>query len=317
MDKLHAMEVFVRVVEAGAFTRAAASLRIPKATATTLIQSLEAGLGVKLLNRTTRRIALTPDGAAYYERCVALLTELRETEDALKRTHASARGRVRVEVSSLMARLVIIPALADFFERYPGIQLELGCSDRPVDLIEEGVDCAVWSGELADSSLISRRVGLVHVATCAAPSYLARHGRPQHPKDLKEHQCINYFSPKTGKTLDWDFSKDGERIQSPFQGLIAINDANGYLAAAEAGLGVAQIPAFVLKESMDRGRLEPVLGEWFSDPVPLQVVYPQRQHLSNKVRVFVDWITALFAEHDAIQLRSLIGTPAPARLRVD
>jgi LysR family transcriptional regulator for bpeEF and oprC len=307
MDKLHAMEVFVRVAEAGAFTRAAASLHIPKASATTLIQGLEATLGVKLLNRTTRRVALTPDGAAYYERCVALLSELRETEEALRRTHASARGRVRVEVSSLMARLVIIPALPGFFESYPEIRLELGTSDRPVDLIEEGVDCAVWSGELADSSLVARRVGLVHVATCAAPAYLARHGWPLHPRDLSQHQCINYFSPKTGKMLDWDFSKDGERIQAQFTGPISINDANGYLAAAQAGLGVAQIPAFVLKESMDRGLLEPVLGEWFSDPVPLQVVYPQRQHLSNKVRVFVDWITELFAEHDAIQLRSLIG----------
>lgn len=304
------MEVFVRVVEAGAFTRAAASLGIPKATASTLVQGLEAALGVKLLNRTTRRIALTPDGAAYYERCVTLLAELRETEEALTRTHASARGRVRVEVSSLMARLVIIPALPAFFERYPEIRLELGCSDRLVDLIEEGVDCAIWSGELADSSLVARRVGLVHVATCAAPAYLASRGVPLHPRDLAHHQCINFFSPKTGRIVDWDFSKDGERIQAPFAGPISINDANGYLAAAQAGLGVAQIPAFVLKDSMDSGTLEPVLGEWFSDPVPLQVVYPQRQHLSNKVRVFVDWITELFAEHDAIQLRSLIGAPA-------
>jgi LysR family transcriptional regulator for bpeEF and oprC len=301
------MEVFVRVAQTGAFTRAAASLRIPKASATTLVQALEAALGVKLLNRTTRHVALTPDGAAYFERCVALLAELRETEEALMRTHRSPRGRVRVEVSSLLARLVIIPALSDFFERYPEIRLELGCSDRAVDLIDEGIDCAVWSGGLADSSLIARRVGLVHVATCAAPSYLARHGQPIHPRDLANHQCINFFSPLTGKTLDWDFSKDGERIQEPFSGPIAINDANGYLAAAQAGLGVAQIPAFVLKESMDRGLLEPVLGGWFSDPVPLQVVYPQRQHLSNKVRVFVDWIAELFAEHDAIQLRSLIG----------
>ncbi|MGA2552622.1 MAG: LysR family transcriptional regulator [Burkholderiaceae bacterium] len=307
MDKLHAMEVFVRVVDAGAFTRAAAQMRIPKATATTLIQALEASLGVKLLNRTTRRLALTPDGAAYYERCVELLSDLREIEEALTHTHASAQGRVRVEVSSLMARLVIIPALPRFFSLYPQIQLELGCSDRPVDLIEEGVDCAVWSGELADSSLVARRVGMVHVATCAAPSYLARHGRPQHPRDLASHQCINFFSPKTGKTVDWDFSKDGVRIQETLRGPLSINDANGYLAAAQAGLGVAQIPAFVLKDSMDQDLLEPVLGEWFSDPVPLQVVYPQRQHLSNKVRVFVDWIAELFAEHDAIQLRSLIG----------
>lgn len=307
MDKLHAMEVFARVVETGAFTRAAASLDIPKASATTLVQSLEAALGVKLLNRTTRRVALTPDGAAYYERCVALLAELRETEDALSHRQSNPAGRVRAEASSLMARLVIIPALPTFFARYPEIHLQLGCSDRPVDLVEEGVDCAVWSGELADSGLVARRVGLVHLATCAAPAYLARHGRPRHPRDLAAHQCINFFSPKTGRALDWDFSKDGVRIQAPLGGPISINDANGHLAAVQAGLGIAQIPAFVLKDSMDRDLLEPVLAEWISDPVPLQVVYPQRQHLSAKVRVFADWITELFFEHDAIQLRSLIG----------
>lgn len=304
MDKLQAMAVFVRVVEAGSFVRAADGLGLPKATATTLIQKLEAGLGVKLLNRTTRRLSVTPDGQAYYERCVAILADVRDTEEALRRANASPSGRLRVDVSTLMARLVIIPALPDFFARYPGIRLELGCSDHVPDLVEENIDCAVVSGEVSDQALIARRVGLLHIGTCAAPAYLAAHGRPSHPDDLAEHQCINYFSSRTGKTFDWIFAKDTQRIQTPLLGPIALDDANVYLSAAEAGLGIAQIPAFVLKESIEQGRLEPVLGEWISEPMPLSVVYPQNRHLSNKVRVFVDWIAALFADHDGIQLRS-------------
>ena len=311
MDKLQAMEVFVRVVEAGSFVRAADSLHLPKATATTLIQKLEATLGVKLLNRTTRRLSVTPDGLAYYQRCTAILADVRETEESLRQANASPSGRLRVDVSTLMARLVIIPALPDFFYRYPGIRLELGCSDHVPDLIEENIDCAVVSGELSDHTLVARRIGLLHIGTCAAPAYLARHGRPSHPDELAQHPCINYFSSRSGKTFDWVFAKDAQRIQTPLQGPIALDDANAYLSAAEAGLGIAQVPAFVLKEAIERGTLELVLGEWISEPMPLHVVYPQNRHLSNKVRVFVDWIAALFAEHDGIQLRSTLPQHRP------
>jgi LysR family transcriptional regulator for bpeEF and oprC len=311
MDKLQAMEVFVRVVEAGSFVRAADGLHMPKATATTLIQKLEAGLGVKLLNRTTRKLSVTPDGQAYYQRCTAILADVRETEEALSRANASPSGRLRVDVSTLMARLVIIPALPDFFARYPGIRLELGCSDHVPDLVEEHIDCAVVSGELNDQALVARRIGLLHIGTCAAPGYLAAHGRPTHPDDLAGHECINYFSSRSGKTFDWVFAKDTQRIQTPLEGPIALDDANVYLSAAEAGLGIAQVPAFVLKDAIERGTLELVLGEWISEPMPLHVVYPQNRHLSNKVRVFVDWIAALFAEHDGIQLRSTLPQHRP------
>jgi LysR family transcriptional regulator, regulator for bpeEF and oprC len=306
MNKLQAMEVFVRVVETGGMARAADSLKMPKATATTLIQQLEAGLGVKLLNRTTRSVSVTTDGAAYYPRCVAILAEVRETEESLAQRHATPQGRVRVEVPTLMARLVIVPALPNFFARYPDIELELGCSERRADLIEEGIDCAVWSGELEDSTLIARRVGQLYFGTCAAPSYLAAHGQPLHPDELKAHRCINHFSPRTGKIFDWVFAKNGARIQATLRGYIALDDENSYLAAAEAGLGVAQIPAFVLKEALERGSLELLLGDWFPEPAPLNIVYPQNRHLSSKIRVFVDWVAELFNEHDGIQLRSTL-----------
>jgi LysR family transcriptional regulator for bpeEF and oprC len=306
MNKLQAMQVFVRVVETGGITRAADSLHMPKATASTLIQQLEGTLGVKLLNRTTRSVNVTPDGAAYYSRCVAILAEIRETEESLAQRHASPQGRLRVEVPTLMARLVIVPALPTFFARYPDIDLQLGCSERRSDLIEEGIDCAVWSGELQDSTLIARRVGLLYFGTCASPAYIAAHGEPHHPDDLSAHRCINHFSPRTGKIFDWVFVKNGARIQASLRGYIALDDENSYVTAAEAGLGIAQIPAFVLKEAMERGSLELLLGDWFPDPAPLSVVYPENRHLSSKIRVFVDWVAELFSEHDGIQLRSTL-----------
>jgi LysR family transcriptional regulator for bpeEF and oprC len=304
INKLQAMQVFVRIVETGGVTRAADSLQIPKATATSLIQQLEASLGVKLLNRTTRRVSVTTDGAAYYPRCIAILTEVRETEESLAQRHAAPQGRLRVEVPTLIARLVIVPALPVFFARYPDIELQLGCSERRADLIEEGIDCALWSGELEDSTLIARRVGQLYFGTCASPSYLAAHGEPHHPDELKRHRCINHFSPRTGRIFDWVFAKNGARLQTTLRGHIALDDENSYLAAAEAGLGIAQIPAFVLKDAMERGQLELLLGDWFPEPAPLSVVYPQNRHLSNKIRVFVEWVAETFSEHDGIQLRS-------------
>jgi LysR family transcriptional regulator for bpeEF and oprC len=306
MNKLQAMEVFVRVVETGGITRAADSLSIAKATATTLIQQLEAALGVKLLNRTTRSVSVTTDGTAYYERCVAILAQVRETEESLAQAHGTPGGRLRVDVPTLMARSVIVPALPTFFARYRDIELQLGCSERRADLIEEGIDCAVWSGELEDSNLVARHVGELYFNTCASPSYLAAHGQPRHPDELTAHRCINHFSPRSGKIFDWVFAKNSARVMTSLRGHIALDDENSYVAAAEAGLGIAQIPAFVLKDAMERGSLELVLGDWFPEPVPLNVVYPANRHLSSKVRVFVDWVADLFSEHDGIQLRSTL-----------
>jgi LysR family transcriptional regulator for bpeEF and oprC len=306
INKLLAMQVFVRVVETSGITRAADSLQMPKATVTTLIQQLEADLGVKLLIRTTRSVRVTTDGAAYYPRCMDILTQIRETEESLAQRHATPTGRLRVEAPTLMARSVIVPALPDFFSRYPDIEIQLGSSERRADLLEEGIDCAIWSGELEDSRLIARRIGQLYFGTCASRNYLAAHGHPGHPDELSRHRCINHFAPRTGKTFDWIFAKNGRRIQTSLHGFIALDDENSYVAAAEAGLGIAQIPAFVLKEAMERGTLELVLGDWFAEPAPLNVVYPENRHLSSKIRVFVDWIAELFREHDGIQLRSTL-----------
>ena len=302
MDKLQAMEVFVQVVDTGSFTRAAENLQMPKATVSTLVRNLETTLSVKLLNRTTRQISVTADGAAYYERCLAILADVRDAEESLSASRASPTGRLRVDVATGFARHFLIPSLPDFFARYPGIDLELGCSDRPVDLIEEGVDCAVRGGELSDSTLIARRIGVLHFITVAAPSYIALHGRPTHPDDLQHHQCIKYFSAKTGKIYDWDFARDGQRIQMRVPVRVAVNDSNAYVAATLTGMGVAQLGIVIAQPYLASGQLERVLEDWCVDPLPLHVVYPQNRHLSAKVRAFVEWVAELFEASPTMRL---------------
>jgi LysR family transcriptional regulator for bpeEF and oprC len=315
MDKLQAMALFVRSVDNGGIGRAAETLGIPRATATTLIQRLEASLGVKLLNRTTRRLSVTPDGAAYYERAAAILADVRDAEEALSQRSVSPRGRMRVDAPTLIARSVIVPALPSFFASYPDIELALACNERHFDLVAEGIDCALWIGEIADTALVARRVGFVYFATCAAPAYIAAHGQPAHPRELAHHRCVNHFSARTGETVEWVFSKGTERVQALFPGYLALEDENSYVSAAEAGLGIAQIPAFAVKEATERGTLDLVLTDWFPEPMPLQVVYPQNRHLSRKVRVFVDWLAALISEHDGIQLRSTLPQSTSLRGR--
>ena len=311
MDKLQAMALFVRVVQTGGITRAADSLGIPPATASTLIRKLETQLGVKLLNRTTRRVNVTPDGQAYYARATAILDEVRDAEEALTQNQAAPAGRLRVDVPTLISRCVIVPALPGLFARFAALELALACNERHFDLVETGIDCALWIGEVEYPGLVARRVGSLYFATCAAPAYLAAHGVPKHPHDLARHRCLNRFSPRSGDTLEWVFSKGDERVQALLPGDLALEDENSYMAAAEAGLGIARVPAFILKDAMERGTLELVLGDWFPEPTPLHIVYPQSRHLSRKVRVWVDWLATLLEEHDGIQLRSTLPRRAP------
>ena len=326
INKLQAMEVFVQVVDAGSFTRAAETLQLPKATVSTLVQSLESSLSAKLLHRTTRLVTVTTDGAAFYERCVRILSDVRDAEESLSRTRLSPSGRLRVDVSTGLASEVLIPALPAFFERYPDIMLELGSTDRPVDLVEEGVDCAIRGGELWDTSLIARRVGVINFLTAAAPAYLERYGVPQHPRDLERHRCVNYFSTKTGKTYDWDFNRGNERIEIAMRGVLALNDSNVYVRAGLAGLGVIQMTDYQLLQHVAEGRMIQLLPDWTSDPLPVHIVYPQNRHLSAKVRVFVEWVSELFMTHPDMHMRVLsqsvpslpqtaapIHAPAPVR----
>jgi len=295
MDQLSAMRAFVRVVEAGTFTRAAQLLETPKPTVSKQIQLLEAHLRTKLLNRTTRRVTVTADGAAYYERVVRILADMDELDGSMTLSQASPKGRLRVDVSASIAMLSIIPSLPEFHARYPDIQVEIGVTDRVVDLVAENVDCVIRAGAIADQSLVARRIGAMAFVTCAAPSYLARHGEPRHPRELAtDHLVVGYFNGTAPRTHPMNFNRDGERIEIPGRYITAVNDSNAYVAAGLAGLGVIMAPVFMVEEHIGRGALRVVLPDWTSDPMQLHIAYARSRHLSNKLRVFVDWITDLF-----------------------
>lgn len=305
MDQLAAMRAFARVVEVGSFTRAAEVLDMPKATLTKLIQGLEAHLRTQLLHRTTRRVNVTPDGAAYYERAMRLLTDLNELDGSMTQSQTSPSGRLRVDVSAAVARLCIVPSLHSFHSRYPDIRIDLGVSDRPVDLIAENVDCVIRAGPLKDQALIARRIADLEFATCASPGYIQRHGEPEHPRDLETtHLVVGYFSTRSGRPYQVIFNAPGERLEFAGRALLSVNDGNAYVAAGVAGLGVIQAPRFMMQREIAEGALRPVLTGWNSDTLPLYVVYPPNTHLSNRLRVFVDWVADIFASGETIARRS-------------
>lgn len=289
------MQAYVRVVEAGTFTKAADSLGLPKATVTRLIQTLETHLRTKLLNRTTRRVTVTPDGAAYYERAMRLLSDLEELEGSMNQARMTPRGRIRIDVPGVVGREMIIPHLPDFYAKYPDIQIEMGVSDRPVDLIGDNVDCVIRGGELTDQSLVARRIGEFRFVSCATPEYLRRHGTPAHPRELGEapHRMVGYFSARTGKIVGDTFRRGDEVVEVVGNHTIAVNDADAYLQAGLAHLGVVQVTCFMAGPLLKTGELVRVLEDWDTDPVPVYVVYPPNRHLSSKLRVFVDWVVEL------------------------
>ncbi|HSI41902.1 MAG TPA: LysR family transcriptional regulator [Xanthobacteraceae bacterium] len=309
MDQYAAMRAFVRVVEAGSFTRAADLLEMPKPTVTKLVQQLEAHLRTKLLNRTTRRVGVTPDGAAYYERAVVLLSDIEELDGSMMRSQASPAGRLRVDVGTALALHVLIPALPDFHARYPDIQIDLGVSDRTADLVAENIDCAIRGGDLQDPNLIARRVGEIELVLCAAPGYIARYGLPQHPRDLETgHRAIAYFSPRTGRRMAFDVVRGKEAYAFDLPYVLAVNDSTAYLAACLTGLGIAQGAGSLIEPHLQAGTLVRVLPEWRAAPIVLHVVYAPNRHLSSRLRVFVDWVAELFATSNVLRRR----TTAPA-----
>jgi LysR family transcriptional regulator for bpeEF and oprC len=313
IDRFHGMEVFTRVVELGSFTRAGLALQIPKARVTTVIQALEAHLGVRLLFRTTRRVSLTDEGALYHQRALAMLGQMRELEGALHDPSGAPSGRLRVDVPAAMGRQVIAPALADFFHRYPEVVLELGSSDRPVDPLAEGYDCVVRAGEVHDERLVARLLGRLPIVTCAAPAYLDAHGTPRTLDDLAQHRVVNFYSPRDGHLFPFDFHRDGEH--HPLRGThsVACNDVDTYIAAAVAGLGLVQAPCSrVVVDHLARGRLVQVLADWSAGSLPLTLLHARVRHPAAKLRAFSDWLVALFQrEFDGLPTQFNGGQPSP------
>ncbi|MCK9814894.1 LysR family transcriptional regulator [Pseudomonas sp. MAFF 302046] len=305
MDRFNAMRVFTRIVELGGFARAADSLQMPRASVSILIKQLEAHLGVQLLLRTTRQVSLTLDGDAYYQRCVRLLADLEETEAAFSVARHNPRGTLRVDMPAGIGRLLVIPALPAFSARYPLIELEIGLNDRPVELIREGVDCVLRAGPPLDDSLVARPLALMQQVTCASPAYLARHGTPQHLDELAGHQIVEFFSSVTGKRYGLEFMVDGEVCEMPLPKGLAVNSADAYLAASEAGYGLVQAPYYHVARALRDGLLCEVLERVQAPPLALSALYPPHRHLSTRVRVFIDWLVELFARADTPMQRPL------------
>ncbi|WP_323120164.1 LysR family transcriptional regulator [Burkholderia alba] len=299
MDRFDAMQAFARVVEAGSFTKAAETLHMSKTSVTQLVQQLEARLRVKLLNRTTRRLNVTADGAVYYERVLRLLADMDDAETSLSGAAVMPRGRLRVDVPSPLARMILVPALPAFHARYPDIQLDMGVSDRKVDLIGENVDCVVRGGELTDQSLMARRVGDLQLGVYAAPGYLARAGTPSHPTELEDshHRIVGFLWARTGKALPYAMRRGDARLNVHGRYVLAVDDGNAYLAAGVAGLGVLWLPDYMSGPHVARGELVRLFEDWHLDPMPMYVAFPPNRHVSAKLRVFIDWVVELMARH--------------------
>lgn len=310
MDRIDLLQVFMRVAETGSFTRAADRLGLPRATVSTAVQQLETRLGARLLHRTTRRVGLTPDGEVMLERARALVADMEDMEQQFLPAHGQVSGRLKVDVPSRIARRLIAPALPGFFERHPAVELELGSSDRAVDLVLEGVDCALRVGPLASSSLVARPLGHFTLINCASPAYLARHGTPRTPADLLQHMAVNYASPTSGRAAPWEWQRDGETMSLRMRSQVAANNAETYIACALAGLGLIQIPAYDVREHLAAGELVEVLPEARAEPLPVQLVYPHRRNLSRRMQAFAAWLETVLA--DALDRPA---SPASGRLR--
>ena len=314
MDRIDLLTVFLRVAEAGSFTRAADRLGLPRATVSTAIQRLEMRLGSRLLHRTTRRVSLTPDGDVMLERARALVADMEDLEQQFLPKHGKVGGRLRIDVPSRIARRLIAPALPDFFAHFPAIELELGSTDRAVDLVLEGVDCALRVGPLASSSLVARPLGHFSLINCASPTYLARHGTPHSTADLPQHIAVNYASPNSGRLSPWVWQREGETATLHMHSQVAANNAETYIACALAGLGLIQIPAYDVREHLASGELVEVLPKAHPEPLPVHLVYPHRRNLSRRMQAFAGWLEALLA--DSLDARTAPGVqPRKARQR--
>lgn len=295
MDQLLAMRAYTRVVEAGSFTRAADSLDMPNATMSKLIQDLEAHLGTRLLQRTTRRVTVTPEGQDYYAKATRVLRDIEDIDTSFNLARGKPRGHLRIDVGGSTAKDVLIPLLPDFLARYPDIRVDLGVSDRAVDLIGDNVDCVIRGGPLDNSSFVARHIGDAILITCATPGYLKQFGVPAYPDELKNgHRLVSYVSTQNGRAMPFRFQRDGNRIDIKVEHYVGVNESNAHLAAASAGIGIVQAFTYACEQALREGALVEILKQWRPAPYPFHVVYPQSRHVTHRLRVFIDWLAACF-----------------------
>ncbi|UPG89984.1 LysR family transcriptional regulator [Luteibacter aegosomaticola] len=297
MDRLQSMQIYARVVEMQSFSRAAESLSLPPSRVTRAVKALEAFLGVRLLQRTTRHISLTPDGVLYYDNCRRLLADIEAVEAGFPGSAGQPRGRLRVDMTLSLARLVVLPRIKDFQARFPDVELILTVADRTVELVQEGIDCVIRAGIPEDSpTLVARQIGAFEWVTCASPDYLACRGTPTTLEDLADHDAVGYLSSRTARTLDWNFIVDGESRSIRMRERLVVNDTDAYVASALEGLGLIRAGTYMVRDHLRSGRLRQVLDRFVAPPAPLSVIYPKNRHLSPTVRAFVDWVASVVGE---------------------
>jgi LysR family transcriptional regulator for bpeEF and oprC len=297
------MQTFVRIVEAHSFTRAAESLNLPRAALTATMQKLERHLGAQLLQRTTRRLSLTPEGERYYQQCLAILAAIDAAEAGfLGAADQRLHGNLRIDLPGALGRAVVLPRIAEFRARYPDLNLTISLSDRLVDLTAEGIDCALRVGTLQDSALVARRIGLMRFAIAAAPSYLARHGVPASFDQLAAHEAVVHFSGRTGRAFEWDLEQGSGVDKVAMRGGVAVNDAEANLLCALQGLGLAQLGWYQLRSHLERGALVEVLPGVTPTPMPVSLLYPRGRMASPRLQAFAAWLAGVFEDDPDLRL---------------
>ncbi|MTH35066.1 LysR family transcriptional regulator [Paracoccus limosus] len=297
MDQLDLYRIFIRVVEARSFTRAADTLQMPRSSVSTAIADLEARLGARLLNRTTRVVVPTDEGEEFYERCSGYLAEGEEMETMFRNAGHGIEGRIRVDLPGRIGRLIVAPALPDFLALWPGIRVELGMTDRAVDLLGERVDLALRIGPLPDSGLKARRIGEIAQINVASPAYLLQHGIPLSPADLGAHWQVAYASPSTGRVADWEWHESARTRTCPVPWRVSANSAEGYIACALAGMGLIQIPAYDVADHLARGDLVEVLPDHRAEPMPMHLLFPGNPRTLRRLTAFADWMEGVLRKN--------------------
>ncbi|MDI4633054.1 LysR family transcriptional regulator [Pelomonas sp. V22] len=300
MNPFQAMQAFVRVAELGSFTQAAEQLGLPKAAVSTAVRQLEAQFGTRLLHRTTRRVQLTQDGQLVLLRCQDLLADYDELQGLFQTGEAQLKGRLRVDMPLGVARHVVMPALPEFLQAHPQLEIELSSTDRRVDLVREGFDCVLRVGPLSDSSLVARPLGQYRMATVASPAYLATRGRPETLDDLARHRLIHYALTLGTRPAGFEYQDaDGEMRFVPMAGALTVNNSESYLSACLAGLGLIQVPEPALRPLIASGQLVEVLPQWRAAPMPVTLLYAHRRQQPRRVQVFMNWLDGLMQRYMA------------------
>ena len=293
MDKLEGLRAFVKVVEHGSFSEAGRALRLSRSAVSKYIADLENDLGVQLLNRTTRHVSPTENGQAYFERVLGVLGDLDAADQAVADLQATPRGLLRVNTPMSFGTLQLGPAIADFMVRYPDLRIQLVLSDQQVDPVQDGLDVTLRIADLEASSLIARKIMPIDRVVCASPDYLAKHGAPRHPTDLRDHNCLTYGYLSTGN--QWKLSgKDGDHWIQP-SWTLCVNNAEVLRDAAVGSRGVALLPVFIADAALRGGELQAVLSDYRAPPLTLYAIYPPTRHLALKVRLFIDFLVERFA----------------------